>query len=217
MKKLMTAIVLFCAPMMLHAATDGIHLQDPGNDIQNKESLRNGAKTYMEHCAACHAGKYMRFERIAQDLELSEEQTTELMRFGVEKASDPIKALIEPMAGEELFGVAPPDLTLEAAYRGEKWLYTYLMTFVKDDSRLFGYNNEVMKNVAMPWVMASYQESMSEEDFANQMRDLTNFMVYMAEPIKPFRESFGKYIFIFLFILLIPVWLLKNEYWKDIH
>jgi len=69
----------------------------------------------------------------------------------------------------------------------------------------------------MPWVLASLQESMSEEEFSSEMRDLTNFMDYMAEPIKPWRLIFGKYVLIFLLILLIPVWLLKKEYWKDIH
>ncbi len=69
----------------------------------------------------------------------------------------------------------------------------------------------------MPWVMASLQEASSEKEFSELMRDLTNFMAYMSEPVRPFRESFGKYVLGFLMILLVSVRLLKNEYWRDMN
>jgi ubiquinol-cytochrome c reductase cytochrome c1 subunit len=243
MKKVITTIALLLTSALVQASGDSLQLLKADIDIHDKASLRNGAKIYMDHCAACHAAKYMRFERIAMDLDFSEEQTNELMRFGVEKTHEPIKALIAPEMGAMLFGIAPPDLSLVAKYRGEDWLYTYLMTFTEDETTSTGYNNKVMPNVAMPWALANVQASLERRSaawkaerqqamkdrhlhqlmktepasFATEMRDLTNFMAYMAEPIRPYRERAGKYVLLFLLVLLVPVWLLKNEYWKDVH
>jgi ubiquinol-cytochrome c reductase cytochrome c1 subunit len=139
-----------------------------------------------------------------------------MVRFGATKMTDSIPAAITTEAGKQTYGIAPPDLSLEVKYRGVDWVYSYLMGFYADENTTFGYNNRVMNNVAMPWSLAGYQASVSEEEFSKAMRDLTNFMDYMAEPIKPWRQSFGKYVIIFLLIMLIPVWLLKKEYWKDI-
>ncbi len=219
MKRLMPVFFFLLAfPITGIASGTSVELMNAGNDIQDKESLRRGAHFYVNHCAVCHSARFMRYERIAHDLEIPEQEVmTNLVRFGASKITDTITASITAEMGKKIYGVAPPDLTLEANYRGADWVYTYLMGFYKDEKSPTGYNNRVMPNVAMPWVLASRQDSMSEEDFAQEMRDLTNFMVYMAEPIKPFRERIGKYILGFLLILLIPTWLLKREYWKDIH
>ncbi len=217
-KRFITASFLLLFPVQGNASGSSVEIMDAGNDIQDKASLRRGAHLYVDHCAACHSARFMRYERIAKDLEIPEQVVmTNLVRFGASKITDTIPSMITPEMGEALFGVAPPDLTLEANYRGADWVYTYLMGFYKDEKTPSGYNNHVMHNVAMPWVMAFYQESMGDEDFARDMRDLTNFMVYIAEPIKPFRESFGKYVLGFLVILFIPTWLLRHEYWKDVH
>jgi ubiquinol-cytochrome c reductase cytochrome b subunit len=55
------------------------------------------------------------------------------------------------------FGAAPPDLTLVARARQPDWLYTYLRTFYKDESRPYGVNNLVFANVGMPHVMLELQ------------------------------------------------------------
>ena len=49
------------------------------------------------------------------------------------------------------------------------------------------------------------------------MGDITNFLTYTAEPIRPQRERLGVYVLVFLGILFIPAYLLKKEYWKDVH
>ncbi|MBV1882459.1 MAG: cytochrome c1 [Pseudomonadales bacterium] len=218
MKRLIIVSILLCFPVLATASGGSAELMHSGYDIHDKDSLRKGAKLYIDNCASCHAAKFMRYERIAQDLEMTDEDVmTNLVRFGAKKLSDSIPAAMTPEMGETAFGVAPPDLTLEANYRGADWVYTYLMSFYKDESAPTGYNNHLLPGVAMPWVMAYAQSSKSEEEFATEMRDLTNFMVYMAEPIRPYRETLGKYVLGFLVILLIPTWLLKNDYWKDIH
>ncbi|MBQ76204.1 MAG: cytochrome C [Gammaproteobacteria bacterium] len=210
------AISLF--PLCSIASSNSQELLQSNIDIHNKASLRRGARLYMNHCAACHSAKFMRYERLSKDLEIPPEIVmSDLVRFGATRLSDAIPAAIDPKVGEKAFGIAPPDLTLEAKYRGTDWVYSYLLGFYKDSNAPTGYNNHLMANVAMPWVLASLQEATSEAEFKDQMRDLTNFMAYMSEPIRPFRENFGKYVLGFLMVLLVSVRLLKNEYWRSLN
>ncbi len=58
--------------------------------------------------------------------------------------------------------------------------------------------------------------SLLEGDDAD-MRDLTNFMVYLGEPAKLVRYRIGIYVLIFLAVFLVFAYLLKKEYWKDVH
>jgi ubiquinol-cytochrome c reductase cytochrome c1 subunit len=59
--------------------------------------------------------------------------------------------------------------------------------------------------------------SMTPEQFDAAMRDLTNFMVYLAEPAKLQRFQLGVVVLAFLLIFLVIAYLLKKEYWKDVH
>lgn len=54
-------------------------------------------------------------------------------------------------------------------------------------------------------------------EFDRDVRDLTNFLVYLGEPAKLDRYRIGVYVLIFLVIFLIFAYLLKKEYWKDVH
>ncbi|MDH5736082.1 MAG: cytochrome c1, partial [Gammaproteobacteria bacterium] len=58
---------------------------------------------------------------------------------------------------------------------------------------------------------------LSKEEYDAFVVDLVNFMVYMGEPVQLERQSLGVKVLIFLFILAILAYLLKKEYWKDIH
>ena len=59
--------------------------------------------------------------------------------------------------------------------------------------------------------------SMNPKQYDAAMRDLVNFMTYVGEPARMQRESLGWKVMLFLFILFILSYLLKKEYWKDIH
>lgn len=59
--------------------------------------------------------------------------------------------------------------------------------------------------------------SQNAEEFDKTVYDLVNFMHYMAEPAASQRVKIGKYVFLFLAVLLIFTWLLNREYWKDVH
>lgn len=57
----------------------------------------------------------------------------------------------------------------------------------------------------------------SPTQYDQDMRDLTNFLVYLGEPAKLVRYRLGVYVLIFLAVFLLFAYLLKKEYWKDVH
>ena len=147
---------------------------------------------------------------------------------------------------ETAFGTAPPDLSLVARSRGTHWLYNYLRGFYVDETRPFGVNNGVFPSVGMPHVLSSLEGhknvvkemqddghggqhevivgfeqvskgSMTTEEYDQAVKDLVAFMDYLAEPYKETRRNVGTGVLIFLFFLLILTYMLKKEYWKDIH
>jgi len=59
--------------------------------------------------------------------------------------------------------------------------------------------------------------SMSAEEYDAFVADLVNFMVYVAEPVQTERRDLGVYVLIFLSIFFVFAYLLKKEYWKDVH
>lgn len=58
--------------------------------------------------------------------------------------------------------------------------------------------------------------SLSPEEYDQVVYDLVNFMVYVAEPIAVERQALGWWVLLFLAILFVPVYLLNQEYWRDI-
>ncbi len=55
-------------------------------------------------------------------------------------------------------------------------------------------------------------------EFDRRMADLTNYLVYMGEPSQTKRHQIGYVVLLFLTLILLPLaYLLKKEYWKDVH
>ena len=121
-------------------------------------SLQNGAKLYMNYCMGCHSLQYSRYNRVAADLEIPEDLFMANLMFD---PSIKIGSLMENAMDEgnakKWFGATPPDLTLVSRARQPEWLYTYLRTFYRDDSRPYGVNNKVFKDVGMPHVLLELQ------------------------------------------------------------
>jgi ubiquinol-cytochrome c reductase cytochrome c1 subunit len=152
------------------------------------------------------------------------------------KITDNIISALSSDDGEKWFGKSPPDLSLVARCRGVDWLFSYLRTFYKDDSKLWGVNNVVFPDVAMPHVLLNYQGlkglsgddshhinlklieqgSLNEKEYDLMVLDLVNFLSYVGEPHQLERKRIGRYVLVFLFVLLVLVYLMKREYWKDI-
>ena len=59
--------------------------------------------------------------------------------------------------------------------------------------------------------------SQTPEQFAQSARDITAFLEYAGEPAALKRERLGVWVLLFLGVLALLAWLMKNEYWKDVH
>jgi len=232
MKKFILAL-LTVLPMLALASGPSIDLDKAGNDLTDKESLKSGFKSYINYCLGCHQLQYQRYNRTFADLGISEEDGVANYMYTGEKAGDHITNTMPAKEAAKWFGGAPPDLTLEARLRSPDWIYTYLRSFYVDPNRPFGVNNTVFKDVGMPHVLQSLQGirtmdehgdlseatggSMTAEEYDVFARDLSNFLEYTAEPSKLERQAMGYWVIGFLFIFLIFAYLLKVEYWKDVH
>lgn len=136
--------------------------------------------------------------------------------FNGEKIGDKVTSSMSDVGAVQWFGTTPPDLSLVSRSKGVDWVYTYLRSFYKDDSRPFGVNNKILVNASMPDVLWELEQNKSAEDFDQDVRDITNFLDYVGEPAKLVRVDLGYKVLAFLFVLFILSYLLKKEYWKDV-
>ena len=215
------------------------------NDVGNQDSLRRGARNFMNYCSGCHSAKYVRYNTLAGGLGLSEEQVIENLMFNGDKIHDTIRAAMPGGDSERWFGVTPPDLSLIARSRGADYLYNFLRTFYIDESRPSGVNNMMLAGASMPHVLwelqglqrAVYKETtdangvaheefdrfeqvsqglLSPEEYDLFVRDLVNFLDYIGEPMQLERRVIGVRVLLFLAIFFVIAYLLKKEIWKDV-
>ena len=63
----------------------------------------------------------------------------------------------------------------------------------------------------------SHRGKLSNAEFDSEMRDLTNFLVYLAEPAQLKRTAMGAWVIGFLILFMLLAMVLKKEYWRDVH
>jgi ubiquinol-cytochrome c reductase cytochrome c1 subunit len=247
MKKILIALVFLALPgLSLAAGGEGYPLEKAPIDLHNKASLQKGAKLYVNYCMGCHSMEHQRYNRMARDIGLTDDQVRENLIFTGAKVGDAMKNAMPKADAKRWFGVAPPDLTVISRSRGVDYLYTYLQTFYQDPTRPFGVNNAAFPNAGMPhvlWelqgmqkavfethkdatgnevkILKSFEQtqpgSMSPPEFKEAMADLVNFLAYVGEPIQIERQKLGIWVLLFLGLLFVVFYLLKKEYWKDVH
>jgi len=125
-------------------------------------SILRGAKYFTNYCQGCHSLKFSRYNRVAADTGVTDEQIKDII-FTRDEDDKPTKTgalmtnAIPPKDAAKWFGTAPPDLSLIGRSRGADWVSNYLKGFYTDSSRPFGVNNTVFKSVGMPNILASLQ------------------------------------------------------------
>lgn len=232
MKKILIALVTLLPTLAMAASGHKIHLEDANVDLHDKASLERGVDLFQHYCSGCHSTQYQRYERVATDIGISADDMRNKYMFTDAKIGELMQNAIPPKDAAKWFGATPPDLTLVARVRGEDWVYSYLKGFYKDPSRPFGVNNTVFPSVGMPHVLEELQGTpvkqedgtivvtggkLNAEEYDQAVRDITGFLVYSAEPVKLERQAMGWWVLGFLFIFFIVAYLLKKEYWKDVH
>ena len=58
---------------------------------------------------------------------------------------------------------------------------------------------------------------MSTAEFDGFVRDTVNFLDYVSEPTQLARRALGVWVVLFLLVFTWLSWLMKQEYWKDVH
>jgi ubiquinol-cytochrome c reductase cytochrome c1 subunit len=225
------------------AAPEVVHWESwrAGNSVSDLASLQRGAHDFMSYCNGCHSLQYERYQRMADDLKIP---TAVLVSDLLPPASNHLDYITSAMPSGDAavwFGKAPPDLSLIARSKGPDYIYQFLKTFYVDPTRSTGSNNLAYPNTAMPAVLSSL-EGVKEATFRSEgdekvfqhfestvpgtltsaqyddfVRDTVNFLDYVGEPAQAARRSMGKWVVAFLVLLTALSWLLKKEYWKDVH
>jgi ubiquinol-cytochrome c reductase cytochrome c1 subunit len=235
MKKLLT-IILF-APLLAFAAGAALHLDKAPDRANDLPALQRGAQVFVNYCLNCHSASYMRYNRLT-DLGLSETQIKDNLLFASDKTGELMRVAMKRDDARLWFGAPPPDLTVIARARasefgsGADWLYTYLRTFYRDDTRPTGWNNVVFANVGMPHVLWELQGEqvmedhhlklakpgkLSAQEYDSMVADLVGYLKYMGEPVGEYRKNLGVIVLIALTVLFVFAYALKREFWKDIH
>lgn len=58
---------------------------------------------------------------------------------------------------------------------------------------------------------------LSAAEFDQVARDLTTYLTYIAEPMKLERQRMGVWVVLFLVVFTVLAYLMKKEWWKDVH
>jgi ubiquinol-cytochrome c reductase cytochrome c1 subunit len=230
-------------PATLLGATGAVRLDTAPIDVRDAASIQRGAKYFVNYCLNCHSAQYMRYNRLT-DLGLSEEQIRDNLMFISDKVGETMSVPMSKPDGAQWFGAPPPDLSVIARSRGPDWLYTYLRSYYRDSETATGWNNVVFTNVGMPHVLWELQGqqvlkveegdgahgkehsstlvletpgTLSPREYDRVVADLVNYLVYMGEPVRAQRAQIGYVVLIVLGVLFVLTWLLKKEYWKDVH
>ena len=240
----LVALGIFSAGTAL-AEEGEIALLHADTDIKNVASLQRGARNFMNDCSGCHSLKYLRYNRLGQDLKIPESELAKNLIFTDAKSFEEINTGMSAQSAD-WFGKQPPDLTLMARERGTDYIYSYLHGFYADKTRPWGVNNLYLPGTAMPHILYYRQGlqkpeyknekdakgdakmvladvapmipgSMKPEEYDQYVRDIVNFLDYAAEPIKATRQTMGIFVMLFLLVFFVFAYLLKKEYWKDVH
>jgi ubiquinol-cytochrome c reductase cytochrome c1 subunit len=145
----------------------------PKERVTDIAALQHGAKLFVNYCLNCHGAAYMRFNRL-RDIDLTEQQIKDNLIFTGAKVGDLMKNAMDAKDAKDWFGGVPPDLTLIARSRadgakgsGADYVYTYLRTYYRDDSRPTGWNNIAFPGVGMPnvlWELQGQQRAVFAEE-----------------------------------------------------
>ena len=222
----------------------------PTERLTDQAALQHGAKLFTNYCLNCHQAAYMRYNRM-QDIGLTDDQIKSNLLFAGEKVGDLMKTSLAPQDAKAFFGTVPPDLSVIARSRsgsngsGADYLYTYLRSFYRDETRPTGWNNHVFPNVGMPnvlWQLQGTQRAVFEDEkgengqvehvfkgfqmesagtrspaeYNADVADLVAYLQWMSEPAQNFRVKLGVWVLIFLGVFWVFCWRLNAAYWKDV-
>ncbi|MBC7938912.1 MAG: cytochrome c1 [Chitinophagaceae bacterium] len=161
---LLASLFFLGAACGAQAASEGVAWDKfPDKRVTDMAALQNGAKLFVNYCLNCHSAAYMRYNRL-RDIGLTEDQIKANLVFTGGKVGDTMKVALDAADAKAWFGGVPPDLTLIARSRadvnkgsGADYIYTYLRSYYRDDTKATGWNNAAFPGVGMPHVLWELQ------------------------------------------------------------
>jgi ubiquinol-cytochrome c reductase cytochrome c1 subunit len=252
-KQALKSIVLslLIAAGAAHAAEGGLAWDKfPVEKLTDNASLQHGAKLFVNYCLNCHAASYLRYNRLTE-LGLTEAQIRANLLIGTDKVGETMKVALDAKQAKAWFGAAPPDLSVITRSRsaagqgsGADYVYTYLRTYYRDDTKPTGWNNLAFPNVGMPHVLWELQGerkptfvkktehgtdvevltgwqvtkpgTLDPRAYDDAVADLVAFLQWAGEPMQKTRVQLGAWVMLFLGIFTVIAWRLNAAYWKDI-
>ena len=225
MKKILLMLVaaLAVAAGGVRAAGGGIAWDKfPAERVTDLASLQNGAKLFANYCLNCHGAEFMCYNRM-RDIGLTEEQIATNLVFTGAKVGDTMKVALAGQDAKSWFGAQPPDLSVVARSRsaagqgtGADYIYTFLRTYHRDDTKATGWNNAAFPNVGMPHVLWELQAAQSPTQYNETVADLVAFLQWMSEPVQTDRVRLGVWVLLFLGLFTVIAWRLNAAFWKDV-
>jgi ubiquinol-cytochrome c reductase cytochrome c1 subunit len=204
MKKILLSLLLAFGLHAAASANEGGYPWDrfPVEKLSDTAALQNGAKLFVNYCLNCHSAAYMRYNRM-RDIGLTEDQIKKNLVFATEKVGETMKVSLDPKDAKAWFGTQPPDLSVIARARAEvgkgsgaDYLYTYLRTFYRDDTRPTGWNNLAFPDVAMPnalWELQGQRSAQFVDEKDPHEPEKTTRRFEKFEQISPGTESATEY------------------------
>jgi len=210
-------LILYSDLMKAAEGNTGDNFLVANNDVSDVNSLQRGAGNFFNYCAGCHSLKFIRYNQIAEDLDLNESQLVQNLIFTQAKPEDAVITNMLASDGSRWFGKSPPDLSLITRSRGTDQVYNFLRTFYKDSTSPTGTDNRALPGTSMPNVLWLVQEQLNEKEFNQFTLDIVNFLDYVSEPIQSERKRIGIWVILFLLIFLVFSYGLYKDIWKEVH
>jgi ubiquinol-cytochrome c reductase cytochrome c1 subunit len=249
-KHFIVVLLLACGGLAQAAGGGVAWDRFPVDKLTDQAALQNGAKLFVNYCLNCHAASFARFNRM-RDIGLTDDQIKKNLLFTTDKVGETMKVAIDAKQAKEWFGATPPDLSVIARSRagaggsGADYLYTYLRTYYRDDSKPTGWNNLAFPNVGMPHVLWELQGerrplfekkmdhgqevevftgkwdvtktgALDARAYDDAAADLVAFMTWMGDPSAKSRVQIGVWVLLFLGVFTVIAWFLNAAYWKDV-
>ena len=111
MKKCIVSALMLLIPFVVSAAGGAGNLDKVYIAVTDQPSLQRGARTFVNYCLSCHNASFMRYERMATDLGISESLLREEMMFASDKPGDLMITAMPDVGAKAWFGVVQIGFT----------------------------------------------------------------------------------------------------------
>jgi len=216
-------------------------------DTANLQSVQRGARNFMSYCSGCHSMRHMRYGRIGQDLQIPEEILKTTLMLTTDKVGEPILSSMPAAAANWFGQQPPDltvETRMRGPDWVYNYLMTFYVDTARplgvNNLVLPGASMPHVLGDLQGWQVKAPEAAHGEEEahgghakgsglelaqggkltpdeYKKFVGDTVNFMTYAAEPGRAGRISLGIKVMLFLVLFTILAYLLKKEFWKDIH